>query len=432
MSKTKSDFKLIDIALPYQREFILSPKKRKIWLSSRQIGKSWALAYLAVMKAASKQHGLSLCVSTGARAASELVKKCLQMAEAAKVMSDGKLDYTSSADCIKFSNGARVLSLPSGNPAALRGYSAQAILLDECAFIERPDEVFSAIAPTLTRDPDAELVIASTPAGKAGFFWKMWNEADEDWYKQRTTIDEAVQQGLKVDIQQLERLVGDPEVFDIEYRCKFADSWSQMIDLRLLDWYDELPAGASAAYLGMDVGSTSDRTALVTLRQLQDEFYVDDIIVMHKASYESQMSTVKHAHETNRYQSGYVDQNGIGSALAEFITKQVSSRLKGYTWTVANKTPAYEAVRAAVFDHKLKFNAKFRSLVEEDFQNVHRIVSETGKVQFDAGRGKNGHSDVTSALVLALQAAKASPLSMTAPQPYMRASSFGSWKSRLV
>ena len=147
------------------------------------------MAYLAVMKAASKQHGLSLCVSTGARAASELVKKCLQMAEAAKVMSDGKLDYTSSADCIKFSNGARVLSLPSGNPAALRGYSAQAILLDECAFIERPDEVFSAIAPTLTRDPDAELVIASTPAGKAGFFWKMWNEADEDWYKQRTTID---------------------------------------------------------------------------------------------------------------------------------------------------------------------------------------------------------------------------------------------------
>lgn len=53
--------------------------------------------------------------------------------------------------------------------------------------------------------------------------------------------------------------------------------------------------------------------------------------------------------------------------MAEFITKQVSSRLKGYTWTAANKTPSYEALRAAVFDHKLKFNAKFRSLVEEDF-----------------------------------------------------------------
>lgn len=209
------------------------------------------------------------------------------MAEAAKLMSSGLLSYTASADCVKFSNGSRVLSLPSGNPSALRGYSAQAILLDECAFIERPDDVFAAIAPTLTRDPDAELIVASTPAGKSGFFWKLWNEAGDDWYKQRTTVDDAVAQGLEVDIAELEKLVGDPEIFDIEYRCKFADSWSSMVDLRLLDWYDELPEGAKTAYLGMDVGSTSDRTALVTLRELLDTLYVDDIVVMHKASYES-------------------------------------------------------------------------------------------------------------------------------------------------
>ena len=135
------------------------------------------------MKAATKQNGLALCVSTGARAASELVKKCIQMAEAVKMLSNGLLDYSASADCVKFSNGSRVLSLPSGNPSALRGYSAQAILLDECAFIERPDDVFAAIAPTLTRDPDAELIVASTPAGKSGFFWKLWNEAGDDWYK---------------------------------------------------------------------------------------------------------------------------------------------------------------------------------------------------------------------------------------------------------
>ena len=60
-----------------------------------------------------------------------------------------------------------------------------------------------------------------------------------------------------------------------------------MIDLKLLDWYDELPDGAKTAYLGMDVGSTSDRTALVTLKELLGTFYVDDIVVMHKASYES-------------------------------------------------------------------------------------------------------------------------------------------------
>ena len=381
------------------------------------------------MKAATKQNGLALCVSTGARAASELVKKCIQMAEAVKMLSNGLLDYSASADCVKFSNGSRVLSLPSGNPSALRGYSAQAILLDECAFIERPDDVFAAIAPTLTRDPDAELIVASTPAGKSGFFWKLWNEAGDDWYKQRTTIDDAVAQGLEVDIAELEKLVGDQEVFDIEYRCKFADSWSSMIDLKLLDWYDELPTGAKTAYLGMDVGSTSDRTALVTLKELLGTFYVDDIVVMHKASYESQMSIVKQLHEREKYTSGYIDQNGIGSALAEFVSKQISSRLRGFTWTGTNKTPSYEALRAAIFDHKLKFNSKFRSIIEEDFQNVHRIVSETGKVQFEAGRSKQGHSDVTSAIVLALQAAKDNPVNLVEPQSYMRFSSLGQWHS---
>ena len=384
------------------------------------------------MKAAIKQNGLALCVSTGARAASELVKKCIQMAEAVKMLSNGLLDYSASADCVKFSNGSRVLSLPSGNPSALRGYSAQAILLDECAFIERPDDVFAAIAPTLTRDPDAELIVASTPAGKSGFFWKLWNEAGDDWYKQRTTIDDAVAQGLEVDIAELEKLVGDKEVFDIEYRCKFADSWSSMIDLKLLDWYDELPDGAKTAYLGMDVGSTSDRTALVTLKELLGTFYVDDIVVMHKASYESQMSIVKQLHEREKYTSGYIDQNGIGSALAEFVSKQISSRLRGFTWTGSNKTPSYEALRAAIFDHKIKFSSKFRSIIEEDFQNVHRIVSETGKVQFEAGRSKQGHSDVTSAIVLALQAAKDNPVNLVEPQSYMRFSSLGQWHSRFA
>lgn len=49
---------------------------------------------------------------------------------------------------------------------------------------------------------------------------------------------------------------------------------------------------------------------------------------------------------------------------------------------------------------------------------MHRIVSETGKVQFEAGRSKQGHSDVTSAIVLALQAAKDSPANLTEPVTY--------------
>lgn len=66
---------LQDILLPYQRDFILSPKKRKLWLAARQIGKSFSLAYLAAYKALSKKGGLALIISTGAKASSEIMKK---------------------------------------------------------------------------------------------------------------------------------------------------------------------------------------------------------------------------------------------------------------------------------------------------------------------------------------------------------------------
>lgn len=79
------------------------------------------------------------------------------------------------------------------------------------------------------------------------------------------------------------------------------------------------------------------------------------------------MDAVKQLHSRNHYTSGYIDAVGIGSALAEFVSKQVSTKIKGFSWSSTNKTPAYEAMRARIFDHKLKFNRKFKNLIQEDF-----------------------------------------------------------------
>lgn len=62
-----------------------------------------------------------------------------------------------------------------------------------------------------------------------------------------------------------------------------------------------------------------------------------------------------------------------------------------------------------MFDHKIVFAQHLKQLIVSDFRNVHRIVSESGKVSYQAGRDENGHSDATSALVLALMAAKELP-----------------------
>lgn len=119
---------------------------------------------------------LALVISTGSRAASEFLKKCQQVAESVHIL-EPSISYTSTADTIKFSTGQRIVSLPSGNPPALRGYTADIIIIDEAAYIERPEDVWAAIAPTLTRNPDAQLAIASTPAGKASWFYDKVQEA---------------------------------------------------------------------------------------------------------------------------------------------------------------------------------------------------------------------------------------------------------------
>lgn len=301
-------FSLQDILLPYQKKFILDDRKKKIWLASRQVGKSFALSYIATLKALEFTNSLVLVISTGARASGEFLKKCIQMAEAVHTLTDKMVTYSNTSDTITFNTGGRILSLPSGNPSALRGYTASTIIIDECAFIERPEQVFSAIAPTLTRNKNANLIVASTPAGKNNFFHKLYTEADDDWYVQTTTITDAVKDGLKVDIEELKATVKDPEVFEQEYMCRFSNEYSAMVDTEQLDWYEDLPDKTTIrSLLGMDVGACSDRTALVTVLEIEDVMYVDDIVVMHKAEYEHQLKILSELHQKNNYHAGKID-----------------------------------------------------------------------------------------------------------------------------
>lgn len=128
--------KILDIFLPYQKKFFLDNHTRKIWVSSRQLGKSFTIAGILTFSALKKNGNLSLCISTGARAASTIIEKCKQFAEAVKKLSNGQIDYTSSYDSVKFSNGSKIMSLPSSTDGAnLRGFTAACVCIDEAAYV---------------------------------------------------------------------------------------------------------------------------------------------------------------------------------------------------------------------------------------------------------------------------------------------------------
>lgn len=327
------------------------------------------------------------------------------------------------------------MSLPGSTDGAnLRGFTASCVCIDEANFVEHLDLIMQAISPTLSRDPDAELVLATTPGGKHGTFWELYQKAldDDNWYVQITTIHDAIADGLEVDLDSLHTLCPDPDVFAQEYECKFLAEYGSMIDTNLIDWYDDEPEGVDGRYLGMDIGSRQDRSAITTLLTKGDCAYVSDIAMLDKVEYERQLEIVKELNDKHKYTAGLVDETGIGSAFASFVTKNVSSLLRGLTFTAANKTPMYEQLRSMVFQHKLFINRKLKPLIVQDFNNVQRVVTESGKVQYIAGHDEHGHSDATSSLVLALEAWRQRPVQMSMPVSYTSFSSLGQWHSRFA
>lgn len=207
----------------------------------------------------------------------------------------------------------------------------------------------------------------------------------------------------------------------------FSREFGSFLDIDQLDFYDEIPNGKASYYLGMDIGRTNDRTGIAVLRETNGILYLENAIMLKDCEYSRQIDTIRQLHSRYNFTGGLIDAGGIGSAVAEQITKTISTKLKGIQFTGTNKTPMYEAVRAKVFDHKMMFNPEFKDMLRDDIRNVHRIVSENGTVKFEAGRDANGHSDFTSALVLAVEAQKQMPASISMPTTYARSSAFGGY-----
>lgn len=224
----------------------------------------------------------------------------------------------------------------------------------------------------MTRDPDAELVFTTTPAGKNGPFYDIYQNAleDENWMVQTTTIHDAIKAGLKVDIDSLHTLCQDPDIFRQEYECCFSNEYGAMLDTQILDYYDEEMTDYDGIYFSADIGRTHDKSAIVITKTKKDLIYVDDIILLHKCEYQKQLDIFKELNEKYKFTGGYIDAGGIGSAVAEFANKQISVKIKPYNFTGTNKTPAYEAIRDKVFQRKIRFNRKFKDIIEQDFRNV--------------------------------------------------------------
>ena len=442
---------LLPILLPYQRRWLNDKSTLKIWVASRQIGKSFALAMEAVKEGVESRCD-NLILSASERQSREVMKKVYQHLRYSSVRTKevGRAERETKEE-VSLPNGSRVISLPA-SPDTVRGFSGN-VFLDEFAFHTDSKEIWQAMYPTVTRG--YKVRVTSTPNGKQNMFHELWTK-DEKFSKHNTDIYAAKNEGLKVDVEAIRRGISDPDSWAQEFECRFLDEATAYITYEMITACEadaatkEYPAENPPTplfskegdlYLGVDVGRKHDLTVLWLVEKLGDIFWTKMVRVMKREPFRIQRDflyslldgtyftptlTLPPQGGGNKFDAhprtldispplrggvggGWkirrccIDSSGIGAQLAEEAVERFGPRVEGITFTAAVKEDLAVTLRRRFEDRMLRLPRDRE--IREDIHSVKKLTTSAGNTRFDAGHTSAGHADRFWALALSIHAA---------------------------
>lgn len=147
-----------------------------IILKARQLGISWICCWYALWLCLFQPGKVVLLFSKGQAEADELLRRV-------KALYDRLPDWLraslptlvkENASELAWSNGSRIRSLPATQSAG-RSLTASLVVLDEAAFLQFADQLYSALKPTI--DNGGQLIILSTANGIGNLFHQLWTRA---------------------------------------------------------------------------------------------------------------------------------------------------------------------------------------------------------------------------------------------------------------
>ena len=146
-----------------------------IILKARQLGISTLTAGYSLWMMTFQQDKNILVIATKQEVAKNLVTKVRVMHAnlpswlKQRCVEDNKLN-------LRYRNGSQIKAVSSG-PEAARSEALSLLILDEAAFIDKIDEIWTAAQSTLTTG--GQCIALSTPNGVGNWFHKTWVEAEE-------------------------------------------------------------------------------------------------------------------------------------------------------------------------------------------------------------------------------------------------------------
>jgi len=453
----------LGIMLPYQRRFIEDRSSGNVWEASRQIGKSFALTFKAILKTALSPRPIeSVYGSASARQVFRSGREMRRHIKALSLLTEGKLAPDKNNAWLIAFPGDRFLNLVPSNPDTIPGFSGD-VYLDEFGLHKDDWGIWRAAVPAITRGYGVS--VASTHRGtKTKFYALCHNKA---YSHHRTTIHDAIREGLLLKdeegnvrtVESLRDLVADPLVWLEEYELEPQDDATAWLTWELIraaedeyidvspEWTTKLVALAVKAHkhfkltksdpswwdtkskeltahlagigdpldLGFDVGRTRDLSVIWLLRRGELARFSIAVIALARMPFRVQRY-VLHALLPHVMRSGgraCIDCNGIGRQLAEEAADEFGSRVEGVNFTNANKEALAVGLKDTMEDYGLLI--PIDPDVSRSLHSIQKTKTSTGLSRFDAERSDaTGHADHFWAAALAVHAGEAPSVGLTA------------------
>lgn len=398
---------------------MLDDSRFKIWLKSRQIGGSLACAFEVVADAIHHEADW-IILSAGERQSLEFMEKVHRVArifgQAVAHETGQPFIPETKASQIRFPNGARILALPA-NASTARGYSAN-LVLDEFAFHENPEDIWRAVYPIITNPlrGNLKLRVISTPAGMNNKFYELWSEAP-DFKRHKTSVYDAVDQGLGLNIDELKANLADPDGWAQEFECQFMEHSAQVFPIELIrsvedpaatfgPWETRTP---NPLFMGIDIGRRKDLTVAWTLERVAGILITREITVLENTPFPEQETILADRVAHARYVA--IDATGIGGPVSEHLAKRLGDyKLDAVNFTNERKRELFGRAKKAFQSQTVRIPNSQK--LRDDLGSIQRIVTPQGLVKFIAARTRDGHADRATALALALHAAEKCPEGM--------------------
>ena len=396
---------------PYQERLWDDRARQRIVLKSRQMGVSRALACEAAWRATTCPGATILFVSRSLQAARNLLRYTQQ--SIAPAVQEGRIVKPSSRNTTQIEwekQESRIVSLAASMDAA-RSYSATAVYLDEAAYLPWAEEIYQALAPTVSAG--GIMTVVSTPHGRGNLFHRLW-ECEEDWSRHRVHWSERPEYTPEWAERERKRHTG--RSWAEEYELSFESSGlSVFLDEHLRAILMPGPAEPCAPFFGgLDLARYTDYTALAIL---DHRGMLVGLERFNLAGWTVQVERVVAALARFPGCSLVCDASGVGDPVAGLLQARAASSgrafsVQPFVYTSESRSVLMDDLVLAVEQQAVRIPDPSRPNVPEPFGI---LLGEMEAFQWDTTAGgravprhpSGGHDDCVQALALAWKALQA-------------------------